>query len=137
LIKPLFTEEALARVDYLGKKPYTEIQALIEQAQVCIFPSYAEALPVSWLEAMAMGKAIVASDIGWAKEMMTHEKEALLCYPANHDVFAKQIIRLLNDSYLRNRLGSEARKRIRKQFDNLVVVNQNIEFYRNAIHEYR
>ncbi|MFN5920310.1 MAG: glycosyltransferase family 4 protein [Bacteroidota bacterium] len=137
LIKPLFTEEAFARVDYLGKKTYAEIHALIEQAQVCIFPSYAEALPVSWLEAMAMGKAIVASDIGWAKEMMTHEKEALLCYPAHHDVFAKQIIRLLNDSDLRNRLGTQARKRIGQQFDNLVVVNQNIELYRNAIHEYR
>jgi glycosyltransferase involved in cell wall biosynthesis len=133
LMKPLFTEQALSHTEYLGKKPYSEIQALIEQAHVCIFPSYAEALPVSWLEAMAMQKAIVASDIGWAHEMMRHNKEALICHPSHHDTFAVNIIKLLQDESLRNELGQNARKRVEGQFDNAVVVKQNCDFYTSII----
>jgi glycosyltransferase involved in cell wall biosynthesis len=117
----------------LGKKPYEEIQQFIEQAAVCIFPSYAEALPVSWLEAMAMGKAIVASDIGWAKEMLTHEKEALLCHPSQHVLFAEHIVRLLTVPFLKMELGSNARKRLVVQFDNTVIAKQNILFYNERI----
>jgi glycosyltransferase involved in cell wall biosynthesis len=133
LMQPLFSEKAFVHVNYLGKKPYDEIQQYIKQAAVCIFPSYAEALPVSWLEAMAMGKAIVASDIGWAEEMLTSKKEALLCHPAQHDVFASYILRLLQDTALRNELGNQARKRVEQQFDNEVVAVQNITFYEDLI----
>jgi glycosyltransferase involved in cell wall biosynthesis len=133
LMKPLFSEIAFKQVCYLGKQPYSEIQEYIKQANVCIFPSYAEALPVSWLEAMAMEKAIVASDIGWATEMLTHEKEALLCHPSQHEVFAEHIVRLLTDEVLKKALGNNARKRVETQFDNAVVAKQNIEFYKKVI----
>lgn len=133
LMKPLFSESAFKQVSYLGKQPYSEIQAYIKQANVCIFPSYAEALPVSWLEAMAMEKAIVASDIGWATEMLTHEQEAFLCHPSKHNEFASYIIQLLRDKSLRNVLGVNARKRVKAQFDNAVVAQQNIEYYKKLI----
>jgi glycosyltransferase involved in cell wall biosynthesis len=133
LMQLLFSLKALPNVAYVGKKPYHEIRNLIEQAQVCIFPSYAEALPVSWLEAMAMGKAIVASDIGWANEMLTHEKEALLCHPSQHETFASHIIRFLQNTELRKTLGTNARKRVEQQFDNQIVAQQNIEFYTSVL----
>jgi glycosyltransferase involved in cell wall biosynthesis len=132
-MQPLFSQQALQNVAYVGKKPYHEIRTFIEQAQVCIFPSYAEALPVSWLEAMAMSKAIVASNIGWATEMIKHEKEALLCHPSQHDMFAQHIVRLLQHDEIRNTLGANARIRIEQQFDNQIVAKKNIEFYRKVI----
>lgn len=133
LMQPMFSGQAGSNVEYVGKKPYHEIRTFIEQAQVCIFPSYAEALPVSWLEAMAMAKAIVASDIGWASEMLTHEKEALLCRPSQHDVFAQHIVRLLQNKSLRYELGTNARKRVEAEFDNAIVARQNIVTYKNFI----
>lgn len=136
LMQPLFSPTAIKNVEYVGKKPYSEIKAYIEQAQVCIFPSYAEALPVSWLEAMAMGKAIVASNIGWANEMLTHEKEALLCYPAEHEKYAAYIIQLLSDADLRIKLGDNAMQRVINQFDNSIVALKNIEYYTSLIDNY-
>jgi hypothetical protein len=55
MMEELFTKEIL-KVNYLGSVPYSEIKTYITQATVCVFPSFAEALPVSWIEAMAMEK---------------------------------------------------------------------------------
>lgn len=133
MMQQLFSPEAIRQTTYLGKKPYGEMEAHIKRASVCIFPSYAEGLPVSWLEAMAMGKAIVASNIGWAPEMIEHEKEALLCHPSHHETFASYILMQLSDETLRRSLGENARSRVEIQFDNQVVVKQNIDFYTKII----
>ncbi|PSL03956.1 glycosyltransferase family 4 protein [Cecembia rubra] len=136
LMLPQFSAQAKQRVEYLGKKPYSEIQGYIEKAAVCIFPSYAEALPVSWLEAMAMGKAIVASNIGWATEMLTHEQDALLCHPSQHQTFATNIVLLLQNVELMKILGSNASKRVENAFDNRLIAKQNIKYYRSVMNEY-
>lgn len=133
LMQALFSDSAMQQVQYLGKKPYREIQEFIQLAQVCIFPSYAEALPVSWLEAMAMGKSIVASDIGWAKEMMEDGKEAYLIYPSKHEVFANAIIHLLSDSQNSNDLGKRARIKVEAEFSTRIILQNNIELYRSML----
>ena len=80
----LFTTEAQANVRYLGSVPYENIKKHIDEAAVCVFPTFAEALPVSWIEAMAMQKAIVASAIGWAEEVI----EEMAAFPnSDHDDF--------------------------------------------------
>jgi glycosyltransferase involved in cell wall biosynthesis len=68
MMQELFTVEALQNVRYLGSVPYKEIKKQIALARVCVFPSFAEALPVSWIEAMALQKSIVASNIGWSTQ---------------------------------------------------------------------
>ncbi|MBP8157686.1 MAG: glycosyltransferase family 4 protein, partial [Flavobacterium sp.] len=70
MMKPMFETEAVKQVTYLGSVAYDEISHHINAASVCVFPTFAEALPVSWIEAMAMKKAIVASDIGWSTEVI-------------------------------------------------------------------
>src|SRR5207237_365542 len=63
---------ALARTEYTGPRPHEEVQEHVRRATACVFPSYAEALPLSWLEAMACAKPIIAYDIGWAPEIVEH-----------------------------------------------------------------
>jgi hypothetical protein len=46
MMQQLFTPEAIANVTYLGVVPYQEIKDIIETT-VCVFPTFAEALPVS------------------------------------------------------------------------------------------
>lgn len=133
LMHPLFTENALTRVEYLGRKSYSELTTFIQQASICVFPSYAEACPVSWLEAMSMGKAIVASNIGWASELIIHQKEGLLAHPADHETMAKQIVALLTNINQRLQLGHEAHNKVLTHFDNAVVVEKNITFYSGII----
>ena len=112
LMKPLFSQDAIKQVFYKGKVPYDEVQKHIQKADVCIFPSYAEALPVSWLEAMAMQKAVVASDIGWAKEIIVNGESGLLAHPAHHQEFAEHVLKLFENPELKNDLEKNARKKL-------------------------
>ncbi|NDP27724.1 MAG: glycosyltransferase family 4 protein, partial [Flavobacterium sp.] len=84
MMQSLFTPDALQKVRYLGSVPYQEIKNHIKAASLCVFPTFAEALPVSWIEAMALQKPIVASDIGWAKEVIEEGIEGFLVHPKNH-----------------------------------------------------
>ncbi|WP_281310624.1 glycosyltransferase family 4 protein [Flavobacterium flavigenum] len=133
MMQKLFSEKALQNVNYLGSVPYIEIKDKIQQATVCVFPSFAEAFPVSWLEAMAMKKPIVASNIGWAKEMIDEGKNGFLVHPANHKVFAQKIIDFMKDEVLSVKLAQAARDKAEKYFDINVIASQNIEFYEKII----
>lgn len=133
LMQALFNETALKRVSYLGAVDYSNIQDLIKDATVCVFPSFAEALPVSWLEAMAMEKAIVASNIGWANEMIDDGKEGFLVHPTHHKQYAERILELLEDTTKRKQFGEAARKKVKTKFSHDLVAKQSVEFYKTLI----
>ena len=133
LMQSLFTASALQQVRYLGAVSYDAIKTQIASATVCVFPTFAEALPVSWLEAMAMQKAIVASNIGWAKELLEDGKNGFLEYPKNHLAFAEKIVRLLEDEELRKTFGKEARNTVLLNFTIEVVAQQSVAFYKNYL----
>lgn len=131
MMQELFSDKAKNNVTYFGSVPYTEIKQKIEEATLCVFPSFAEAFPVSWLEAMAMEKPIVASDIGWANEMVDDGDNGFLVHPVNHDIFAEKINTLLNDEELCLKMGKSARKKVEAFFDINSIAKQNIEFYKS------
>lgn len=133
IMKPLFSKEAISNVTYLGSVPYHKIQDYINQSAICVFPSFAEALPVSWIEAMAMQKAIVASDIGWAKEVIDDGINGFLVNPENHAEYASKINELLTNDQLREQFGCSARDKVIGKFSISVVAQQNMIFYKQLI----
>ena len=58
LFKNKLTLKALDAVKFINEVPYMKIKNYIASAEVVVLPSFAEALPMTWLEAMAMEKAI-------------------------------------------------------------------------------
>lgn len=136
MMQNLFSEKAIANVSYLGSIPYSEIKEKIEQATVCAFPSFAEAFPVSWLEAMAMEKPIVASNIGWAKEMIIDGESGFLVHPTNHDLFASRIAQLLEDSDFSKKMVQNARIRVEHFFGAEKIVTDNINYYKSIINKF-
>lgn len=135
MMQGLFDAEALKNVDYLGSVPYEEMKGHISSAAVCVFPTFAEALPVSWIEAMAMQKAIVASDIGWATEVIEDSVNGFLSHPKNHKLFADRILELLDNQKLRGEFGVKARKTVVEKFSIGVVARQSADFYKNILKE--
>ncbi|MCZ8197287.1 MAG: glycosyltransferase family 4 protein [Flavobacterium sp.] len=130
LVQSLFSEKAKKNVEYKGSISYDNINEEIEKSAVCVFPSFAEAFPVSWLEAMAMQKPIVASNIGWANEMIDNNLNGVLVSPIDHFVFAQKIINLLENKELQAKMGLNARMKAEQNFSNLVIAKRNIEFYK-------
>lgn len=130
LMQPLFAPEALRSVSYLGGVPYEEVRAHIAKASVCVFPTFAEALPVSWLEAMAMQKAIVASNIGWGPEVIYSGKEGVLVHPKCHETYANAILELLENEVLNTTFGNNAAQKIKDVFANQLIAEQSVQFYK-------
>jgi glycosyltransferase involved in cell wall biosynthesis len=135
MMQSLFTSEALQNVCYMGSIPYAEIQKQIDLSTVCVFPSFAEALPVSWLEAMAMQKVVVASDIGWAREIIADGVDGFLVHPKQHKEYAYRINMLINNPNLLLTFGAAAREKIVDKFDISVTSKMNMEFYDSIINK--
>ncbi len=133
MMQPLFTKEALQNVSYIGSVSYDKIKDYINKATVCVFPTFAEALPVSWIEAMAMNKAIVASNIGWASEVIDEGISGYLVHPKNHQEYASQILKLIENPSLRTQFGIAARNKVEKKFSIEVVAKESIAFYQKCI----
>lgn len=133
MVRPLFDEGAMRHVNYHGSVAYTEIKNHIQQAAVCVFPTFAEALPVSWLEAMAVQKPVVASDIGWAPEVIEDGREGLLVHPKNHVAYGAAINRILGSKGLQLEFGQAARKKVAEKFSIAKVAKQSVDFYQKFL----
>ena len=133
IMQKLFNTKALENVTYLGSVSYDKIKTLISNATLCVFPTFAEALPVSWIEAMAMEKPVVASNIGWAKEIIEDGKEGYLVDPKSHHEFAEKINKLLLDNELSLKFGKASRAKVILKFSLEVVANQNVDFYKKVL----
>ena len=133
MMEGLFSPNALKQVTYFGPVAYSEVRKQIEKATVCVFPTYAEALPVSWLEAMAMEKAVVASNIGWGNEIVENGISGFLAHPSDHQEYADRILQLLADTSLRKNMERQAKERISSHFEIQLIANQNLNFYKKVI----
>ena len=135
LFKEQLSSEALKNFEYKSAVPYHEIISHIFKAEVILLPSFAEAFPMTWLEAMAMEKKMVTSDIGWAKELMVDGQTGFTVNPKNHNDFVNKVTSLLeNDNSLQ--MGVNARKRIKESFNSDSIFEKNINFYKKTINEF-
>ena len=126
---------AAPHIELAGGVPNAELPRILGAAAVAVYPSHMEALPVAWLEAMAMGKAVVASRTGPGPEVIEDGVSGLLCDPHDPRSIADAIVRLLDDPGLRRRLGAAARARAERHFSTDVAVERNERFYRRCIGE--
>lgn len=133
MMQELFSPKAIGNVTYLDGVSYSEIKKHIAQATICVFPTFAEALPVSWLEAMAMEKPIVASNIGWAKEMIDDGVDGFLVNPTAHATYAAKIVALLEDRELQKQFGTAAKQKVAQKFSVEIVTQQSMAFYEKKI----
>ena len=121
------------QIEFKGLLPYKAVQEEIAKASVVVLPSFAEALPMTWIEAMAMEKALVTSNIGWANEVMIDGETGYAVDPKDHQAYSDAILQLLDSETLKKRMGINARKRVTEKFATQVVVKKNLEFYKSLV----
>ncbi|HET7717479.1 MAG TPA: glycosyltransferase family 4 protein [Bauldia sp.] len=93
------------------------VRGLIEGADVFVLPSFAENLPMSVLEAMACGTAVVATPVGAIPDVIVDGSNGLLVPPGDVDALTKAIRKLLDDPDLRQRLGEAALETHRERYN--------------------
>ena len=121
------------RITFAGPVPRGELPELMARASVCIYPSHVEALPIAWVEGLAMGKAVIGSKIGPGPEVIEDGVSGLLCDPHDPAAIAATVLRLLPDPELRARLATAARRRAEKLFSLEDLVHQNLDWYRECV----
>ncbi len=89
----------------------------LEGCWVFALPSYFEGLPVSVLEAMASGRAVVATDIAGLPEAVADGVSGLLVRPGDQPALAEALVRLLLDRVRCAAFGHAGRLRAEAQFD--------------------
>jgi glycosyltransferase involved in cell wall biosynthesis len=83
----------------------------LERCSLFVLPSLSEGLPVALLEAMAWGRAIVATRVGGVPDVVTDGVEARIVPPGDPAALADAIRQLMRDPDERLRLGRAARRR--------------------------
>ncbi|MEO6609341.1 MAG: glycosyltransferase family 4 protein, partial [Aestuariivirga sp.] len=103
-----------ARVEVPGWLGSEETELRLANADILVLPSRNENLPMSVIEAMAAGLAIVTTPVGATAEIIKHDETGLLIAVDDADGLAKALSRLIGDVKLRQRLGKAAQQFHRK-----------------------
>jgi phosphatidylinositol alpha-mannosyltransferase len=88
---------------------YADLPRYYQTADICCAPATGqESFGIVLLEAMALGKPMVASNIPGYAGVLTHEQEGLLVKPSSAHHLADGLCRLVEDKALREKLGRQA-----------------------------
>jgi len=113
-------------VFFLGFIP--EAYRFLNAIDIFVLPSLSEGSPISLIEAMAAGKAIIASNIPSIREIVRHGEEAILVNPHNVEELKQAILLLYNNPDLRVKLGNGAKERA-KLYDVNKVYGEILKLY--------
>lgn len=115
---------ARAGVDYVGHA--VDVRPLLEECSVFVLPSYyREGVPRSLLEALAVGRAIVSTDMPGCREAVVPGETGLLVPPRDVPALAAALSRLVEDPALAEAMGCAGRRLAERRFD-VRLVNEDI-----------
>jgi glycosyltransferase involved in cell wall biosynthesis len=101
---------------------------LAQRFDVFALPSMAEGFPISVLEAMALGRPCVVTNVGGVPDAIEHGTHGFLVEPDEVEEFANYVVALIRDPELGARLGSAARERAR-DFNNATAIRRREAVY--------
>jgi glycosyltransferase involved in cell wall biosynthesis len=121
LLRSASQREFADRIVYAGWVEPTELPRYLAAADVAIYPLDDNLLnrarcSAKLVDLMAAGSAIVAEDVGQSSEYIQHGRSGLLVGAGDIGAFARSVVRLWRDGRLRRTMGSEARRRVCKEF---------------------
>jgi glycosyltransferase involved in cell wall biosynthesis len=105
------------RVTLPGWVGPAEVDALLGSADILVLPSLSENLPMSVIEGMAAGLAVVTTPVGAVPDIVTDEVSGLIVPPADVPALTEALRRVITDADLRDRLGRAAQEVHRARLD--------------------
>ena len=110
-----------------------DVTSLLQATDIYVMPSLSEGLPLSLLEAMASGKAIVASDVGGIGEIISSQKSGLLVEPGSATQLVSAISNLVAYPDIRRTIGGAAQREVSRNFGMSKMVEQYCNLYGKLI----
>jgi glycosyltransferase involved in cell wall biosynthesis len=111
-----------------------DIPAILAASDIVLVPSVVpEPFGMVTIEAMAVGRAVVGTDSGGTKEIITEGESGLLVRPNSPEALAEAILTLLADDGFRTMLGGRARVVVRDRFSIDRMVKEHERVYEDCI----
>jgi glycosyltransferase involved in cell wall biosynthesis len=113
-------------VEYLGDS--NDVRPFLQQADCVVLPSYREGLPRTLLEASAMARPMIATDVPGCRDVIVEGETGLLCAARSPEALAAAMEMMLRtDPAARAEMGRRARLRVERDFDEALVSKAYLE----------
>lgn len=118
-------------IEYLGET--SDVRPHISAADCVVLPSYREGSPRSLLEAAAMARPLIATDVPGCRSVVEDERTGYLCRAKDPESLAEAVERLLDLPVAeRAEMGERGRQKMKREYDQSIV----IDVYRQVVQEY-
>jgi len=109
------------------------IQEIYSSSNIIVFPSYREGFPKSLIEAAAIGRPIITTDVPGCRDAIINNKTGILVPVKDSLAIAKAIIYLVNNKKLRLNMGLKAREYAEKNLSIEYVIEKHLGLYNNIL----
>jgi glycosyltransferase involved in cell wall biosynthesis len=119
-------------IEYVGSAD--DVRPHLADADCVVLPSYREGAPRSLLEAAAMGRPIITTNVPGCRDVVDDGLNGFLCRPKDADDLADQMGRFLALPFeARQAMGRSGRRKMEREFDEQVVIDRYIAAIRGVI----
>jgi glycosyltransferase involved in cell wall biosynthesis len=113
-----------------------DVPSVLASADIFVLPSLWEGLPIGLLEAMAMGKAIIASNVDGTSEIIQNEQNGILVETENLvNNLSKALVNLSGDESKRRRFGNRAIETVQKKYSATEMTRQIEQIYISLVNK--
>lgn len=113
-------------VEYLGVAD--DVRPYIAASNCVVLPSYREGTPRTLLEAAAMAKPLIATDVPGCREVVEHGKNGFLCEVRDPANLAQKLFDFIDLSHAeRIAMGKASRVKVEREFDENIVIQRYLE----------
>jgi len=113
-------------VKYLGVSD--KVERVIAQCDCVVLPSYREGMPRSVLEAFAMEKPVIVSDVPGCVDIVDHQVNGLICKVKSSTDLAEKMVNMFSMSEkMRQEMGLNGRSKVEGFFDEKIVIDAYIK----------
>ena len=115
----------------------SDIPNFLSAIDILVLSSLYEGLGVAVLEAMAAGKAVIATRVGGLPELVHERVTGLLVPPRDPQALAQSIAQLVSQRHVVQQMGSKARERVQQYFTMEQMAKKNEDYYFELCHNHK
>ena len=105
------------QIDFRGFVSQEVVADTLAKSDVFVLPSFAEGIPVSLMEAMAIGVPVIATDVGGVTELVVDQETGQVVHASDEKGLAAAIARYVDDQAFYRKISEQAREKVMQEFD--------------------
>lgn len=116
-------------VTWLGHQEQEAVKEYMKSSTVVVLPSYREGLPKVLLEAAAIGRPVITTDVPGCRDAILANQTGLLVPVKDHKLLAKAMLQLIDSEDMCKSLGEQGRLLVEKEFTIEIVIQKHLDIY--------